>query len=99
MSNSNKHTPPPWEIVTNEYGLTNIMSYSTKVNILICNVNTESNPKGEANANAKLISAAPELLDALETVLECGYLEDAYQPTIDLVQNAINKARGDKINV
>ena len=46
-------------------------------------------------ANAYLIAAAPDLLMALESIMEAGYLEGGYQPTIDMALEAIAKARGE----
>ena len=48
---------------------------------------------GEAEANARLIAAAPEMLEALESVRERlrGMQED---PLLDKVHTAIQKARG-----
>ena len=50
----------------------------------------------ERQANARLIAAAPELLEALEAIVDAGYLEGAYQPTVDLALAAIAKARGEE---
>ena len=92
MSNSNKHTSPPWEI---EYTEDNGFQINAEMHAICTNLFCYAD---EWKANAKLIAAAPDLLDALETIVECGYIEDAYQPTIDLVMNVINKARGVKDN-
>ncbi len=43
---------------------------------------------------AHLISAAPDLLEALLAVNDAGYLEGGYGPTIDMVEAAIKKAEG-----
>ena len=47
-------------------------------------------------ANARLIAAAPELLEALEAIVDAGYLEGAYQPTVDMAIAIIAKARGEE---
>ena len=111
MSNSNKHAPQPW-IVFQEKGCHELAILSTEEADLIgdewcgggyvakCMRHSVREDKHDfaLHANARLISAAPDLLDALQTVVECGYIEDGYQPTIDLVMNAINKATGEKAN-
>jgi len=45
----------------------------------------------EEDANAKLIAAAPEMLEALKKALTCGLGSDVRE----LVINAIQKARGE----
>jgi hypothetical protein len=52
----NKHTPGPWEVVTFDDGPERAMGY----------IITNATYKGEIDANARLVAAAPELLEALE---------------------------------
>ncbi|KAA5932357.1 MULTISPECIES: hypothetical protein [unclassified Pantoea] len=51
----------------------------------------------EAEANAKLIAAAPELLEALQAMLNKAYKQnwnDQYPDEVDAAQSAIAKALG-----
>jgi hypothetical protein len=48
----------------------------------------------EALANARLIAAAPELLDALKAVLETDRSGENFDITISMVEAAIAKATG-----
>jgi len=52
---------------------------------------TNSLEKKEAKANARLIAAAPELLDAC---IEALKFVDVEEPAFDVLQAAINKAIG-----
>ena len=90
-----KHTPGPWE-----KGHSIIRTSAD----LICESPggfpwAHENKQSEANAN--LIAAAPELLEALETVLrvalklECyETLQGDYSGTVEAARAAIKKARG-----
>ena len=88
---STKHTPGPWKLVPNDR---NIVAVNIKPHAdggytwnEICNV---------SNADAALIAAAPEMLNALKHVLrdleEAGVNAD--QPQLRVVQSAIDKAEG-----
>jgi hypothetical protein len=70
-----KHTPGPWEIANDMYGIGNMKVYGVE-----CKQNGIRQPiancgwddRGESEANARLIAAAPEMLEALEDVeLRC----------------------------
>lgn len=79
-----KHTPAPWDIRTQKDARA---TYHL--------VNTRIETKEEADANACLIAAAPELLEACKTALEClennGFGKDYVQ---DCLRIAINKTEG-----
>lgn len=48
------------------------------------------------NANyARAMMVAPQLLEALVAIVDAGYLEGAYQPTVDMALSAISKAKGE----
>lgn len=93
----NKHTPGPWRLVWRL--VISDKSWQTKYQIddsfgacvVACDDITDEN----AEANARLIAAAPELLEALEYTLKCLMQTDVgeahYQPAIA----AIAKARGE----
>ena len=95
-----KHTPGQWEISSEASNLFKVCAKEDKRNsdnkrLVIASIPWESpwesdvrRTKEQAEANAKLIAAAPELLEALIKVSE-------YLPKSDLknlVNNAINKA-------
>lgn len=67
-------------------------------NIAVARV-TRYNADAEAqHANAKLIAASPELLDALQKMLSKAYKQnwnDAYPEELKSAQDAINKALGE----
>ena len=93
-----KHTKGPWKILGSS--TLNIQSDRTKVgerrriaSLLATNA--------EDNANAALIAAAPEMLEALEEVAkywvptEVNYEGQAFFDAIGRVQDTINKAKGE----
>ena len=82
-----KHTPAPWKVILSP---TQIVT-NDKV---IANINKVCSDFGESQANARLIAAAPELLEALEAVLDGGYIDYGFQSVIDKVKNAIKQAKG-----
>lgn len=107
-----KHTPGPWEV--GEYGSTVVTAYTPdrgRVSGCGCDNNFVSDlndgdyyiyesEEGQ-RANAYLIAAAPEMLEALEKVkkyiercMDVGYLAG----TPEFVEEAIKKARGGEIN-
>lgn len=71
-----KHTKGEWAFDDNE-----VYSESTDHGAAICTMNTTSAhfTEDEMKANAKLIAAAPELLDALQELITLYYTpEDGY---------------------
>lgn len=103
-----KHTPGPWEVFTLgkvAVGVgTRINSKGRKTNVFTMIGNTvdlkdTSKDVAVINANAQLISAAPDLLAACQTVASIikqygpGILAG---PTQRAIQAAINKATGEK---
>lgn len=82
-----KHTPAPWTV--NPKAKTNIRHGN--LTIANCSSTHDGSREEEEIANAKLIAAAPELLEALQQV---RYYMTAHTPEkiFDLVDNAIKKA-------
>jgi hypothetical protein len=69
-----KHTRGPWQVLPPEEGVGYLRVRGTHFGLRykIANVHDEKPsclPDGEAQANAELIAAAPELLEALEKAL------------------------------
>ena len=87
------HTPGPWKVAENLFG--NTASYE-----VYANVETKSGKGGytricqitprDQKDNAALIAAAPEMLEALETIMDIG--DNACR---DIARAAIRKARGE----
>ena len=100
-----KHTPGPWAV---EYGLTNdpekytpgidakhgfsILMFGIKSQNEECGIRGRT--IGEQEANARLIAAAPELLGALQAMLNITDFHELYGNTTDRARAAIAKATG-----
>lgn len=56
-----KHTPGPWVVDP----CWDILGNTDDGNGMVCQITTDAVPRAEAEANARLIAAAPELLEAL----------------------------------
>lgn len=109
----NKHTPGPWGIEqtddTNWIGF--MRPHDGKVELIVCTTARDFTLKDGAreqnDANARLIAAAPELLDALVEAVECGMVpissaKDGGASThsrqvrcADMIRAAIAKATGE----
>jgi len=92
------HTPGPWDAVDAE-GQPQIVSRTNK---LIAEVNTVVRfvygRPDDPQADARLIAAAPELLEALESVTEAFYRESLVEHRGDVMPKvwaAIRKAKGE----
>lgn len=83
-----KHTPRPWKVKNNS---------GKNFEYMICNPDYSKWPIAceVEKANAKLIAAAPDLLEACKKLLKNGYDWDMNENTFDAQQSAIeaiNKA-------
>lgn len=99
-----KHTPGPWH-TDGECGNIFTAYYDGQLNGYLATVsidgliaNTRSDRKQEGLANARLIAAAPDLLEALKIIL-VQYGDDDRDNsvrlhTINIVKAAITKAEG-----
>lgn len=84
-----KHTPGPWKVESNEEFI-EIWNNNT----WIANVQTEHKHHTVDNfANARLIAAAPELLDALEDAITFLATDYGYDSRL---ADCLNKARAAK---
>lgn len=98
MSNT-KFTPGPWVARIDNYGIDVIKDDDSSFGIVLLGTRNElkdfNYPIEQAEANAKLIAAAPELLEALLLVIECfpePLLEDQMNEEYFKVKAAIKKA-------
>jgi hypothetical protein len=102
----NKHTPGPWKFRDDsKHFKTNPFSVYVQGggvhSAAIANMpNKKTIPESEAKANALLIAAAPDLLEALQDLLEVVAGHDAPKSLGELgvigrASRAINKAIGD----
>lgn len=64
-----KHTPGPWEISSTDLGCIALLEYSPDRIMAVMPVGRLAEP-GEREANAKLISQAPALAEALRKIAE-----------------------------
>lgn len=88
-----KHTPAPW-IISEENGMIIGIWPSDKSGPYVAAVRYSDNPKATleiAKANAKLIAAAPELLEALEYIVNNQDMDSSVKKAIA----AIKKAKGE----
>lgn len=107
-ASENGHTPGPWEYIpgTEHHG-PYVMSYVGDVCdcYTMSNPNAASVRNGgesypisfqgeEADANARLIAAAPEMLDALKQAREALKGHDPEWPYMKAIRAAISKATG-----
>lgn len=88
---STQHTPGPWVMFANSLGVG--VTAKGSADVARCNGFYEPNRKrDEEIANARLIAAAPDLLEALQYVMSAHgeQLTDAFEQA----QRAIAKATG-----
>ena len=89
---STTHTPGPWEIVPRDAPKGTLMIASTDglIAVMECS-KTRPVTYEKAEANARLVSAAPDLLEALKRLMfmDCG------EPAFIQAREAIAKAEGD----
>ena len=101
MTNS-AHTPGPWVYQYSPYTSQDgheIPAFEVHGEDKVCDTN-ENQPSEEQEANARLIAAAPELLDALDCLLI--YAADIHSEDLDLevyeqARAAIRQAKGGAI--
>lgn len=100
------HTPGPWHYQEKADRYTHIVRSggSDLGNFFVCQLGQDTS--GVAEANARLIAAAPELLEALKTAREyvqaahgsmsgaMGHNDTIVKPDLDAIDTAIAKAEG-----
>lgn len=65
-----KHTPGPWKVAHGMRGLQNLKVHGVENNEGLGIVNCGTGKDGEANA--RLIAAAPDMLEALKLIVKMG---------------------------
>lgn len=94
-----KHTPAPWLIAKsdasfvyalNDNGYNRFWAHVTGGNLR----RAESTLRAEVEANARLIAAAPDLLDALIEIVSADDAHELTQKHIESARAAIAKATG-----
>ena len=92
-----KHTPGPWEAEWHrKYKQWNVFPESGKAVVSVTDLCGEYS-KEETEANARLIAAAPELLEALQGLLDCMAIPSSIckeRPAYEAARAAIAKATG-----
>ena len=95
-----KHTPGPWliaESVVSRHAVTNMRRIRSKNEGLehgaVCDVYGIQDGS-EASANARLIAAAPDLLDALIEIVSADDAHELTQKHIESARAAITRATG-----
>ena len=97
----NKHTPGPWRLNENNNWKTNPFSVTVRKfgvhSTTIANIPTRMTvPPHEQQANARLIAAAPDLLEALQTLPQGPlYTDDEINLWVEKASAAIDKATGE----
>jgi hypothetical protein len=101
------HTPGPWELVTRECPIEPGETYTAIAHIHhrevvgkhseqdVCHVSTWGRADGESTANARLIAAAPDLLEACRAALSVCEAESANWQA-EIIRAAIAKATGEE---
>jgi len=97
----NNHTPGPWTLNENNNWKTNPFSITVRKpgvhSTTIVNIPTRMTiPPQEQQANARLVSAAPDLLEALQTMPQ-GLMttDEDWMRWIETARTAIDKAIGE----
>lgn len=100
MKPNNKHTPGPWKVEKYPYDKIFICRKRGFKNSVIAEIG--NNFENENNkANAALIAAAPEMLEALMKIYtklcseQFQYLQNDFENELINIEKAIQKARGE----
>ena len=91
-----KHTPGPWEVMDSFYpSIKEVVGPSFNVKAVMWATDLTEKDYQERSADLRLIAAAPDLLEALNTWLE-QYSAEEYKDCLEVVKTraALAKARG-----
>lgn len=95
MANAAKHTPGSWEIILSDDKLSNII-VGQDVSLTDYSNNDASTMIADNvfnDANARLIAAAPELLEALKDIVAASGYADADSSCVEINKSRIDAAR------
>lgn len=100
---SSKHTPGPWEVCHGGHGGPSgfvideyyVLNRTVADDVAIAADIVDPATQMPSEANARLIAAAPELLEALEAVIGCYQCGNDLRIVMDQVRVAIAKATGE----
>lgn len=98
MSNE-KFTPGPWVVIKlfrQETGALAIVHDQSGDTVTICDVIDDKDHPEIADADAALISAAPEMYDWLNWLIENGMLTIVNPNDRDKIKSVLKKARGEE---
>lgn len=87
---SEKHTPGPWEVDSDVRGTVAKKGHGTRLSI--ATVHGGFGETTRRGPNARLIAAAPELLESLQRIAELSYDSEA----VRVAREAIASATGDQ---
>jgi hypothetical protein len=93
------HTPGPWKVLEHARGIGRTCVSTTNespIQAIICDIDVKSVKTGEAMrlSNARLIAAAPELLQVTRDFLLLAALHDWEGAAIDFAKATLAKAEG-----
>jgi len=87
-----KHTPGPWSVAETRHGYDTVIRETNSEPIVLAFISGYTKAEGTANSN--LIAAAPDLLAALEALLDARK-QGHYHGEWEEASAAIAKARGE----
>jgi len=87
-----QHTPGPWEIVEREQDTPRIVGPDGQADVAI--LGTGAHTTEEEEANARLIAAAPDMLEALKYIVAWKPKDWNPETARDMATAAISKAEG-----
>ena len=90
-----EHTPTPWRVGDAGNTVFGPKTDKPAPQIIADLMGCGENRKANAAFIVRAVNSHDLLVNALEAVLDAGYLEGAYQPTIDMVHAALAAAKGE----
>jgi hypothetical protein len=97
MKNTQKHTHGPWHAIeARVYNRFTVFGEPSSRLICSCYTSGDYTPFAEQNANARLIAAAPDLLQVTKDFLLLAALHDWEGAAIDFAKATLAKAEGVK---
>jgi hypothetical protein len=98
----NKHTPGPWSVVQGHYpSFKDVIGPSFKINAVMWATDLTDDDYYKRMADLNLIAAAPDLLEALKSFIDCwsddmGF-SNPYPEDVRKAKAAIAKATGEQL--